>query len=56
MSAVDQIGNSVARYRIIDKKSTEIAVNPRWKLTDELTLAIAISASQLDSYFERAPG
>jgi hypothetical protein len=53
MTAVDQAGNRVARYRIIDKRSTEITVNPGWKLTDELTLAIAVSASQLDSYFER---
>jgi hypothetical protein len=53
MTAVDQAGNRVARYRIIDKRSTEIIVNPGWKLTDELTLAIAISASQLDTYFER---
>jgi hypothetical protein len=35
MTAVDQIGNSVARYRIIDEKSMEIAVNPGWKLTDD---------------------
>jgi hypothetical protein len=53
MTAVDQIGKSVARYRIIDKKTTEIAVNPGWKLTDELTLAIAVSAPWLDSYFQR---
>jgi len=56
MTAVDQIGKSVARYRIIDKKSMEIAVNPGWKLTDELTLAIAISAPWLDSYFQRPEG
>jgi hypothetical protein len=53
MTAVDQIGKSVARYRIIGKETTEIAVNPGWKLTDELTLAIAVSAPWLDSYFQR---
>jgi hypothetical protein len=56
MTAVDQAGNRVVRYRIADKKSTEITVNPGWKLTDELTLAIAISASWLDSYFQRQEG
>jgi hypothetical protein len=56
MTAVDQAGTRVVRYRIADKKSTAITVNPGWKLTDELTLAIAISASWLDSYFQRAEG
>lgn len=53
MTAVDQTGKSAARYRIVDKKTTEIVVNPGWELTDELTLAIAISAPWLDSYFQR---
>lgn len=47
MTAVDQAGNRVARYRLADKRkalfglssSVEIAVNPGWKLTDELALA-----------------
>jgi hypothetical protein len=56
MTAVDQAGHSVARYRISGKATTEIAVNPGWKLTDELALAIAISGPWLDSYFERPGG
>jgi hypothetical protein len=56
MTAVDQAGHGVARYRISGKATTEIAVNPGWKLTDELALAIAISAPWLDSYFERPGG
>jgi hypothetical protein len=50
MTAVDQAGNKVARYRIIDS-GLEITVNPGQKLTDELALAIAIPArSQLRTY------
>jgi DivIVA domain-containing protein len=64
MTAVDQAGNSVARYRLIDKDSAplrttrlysprpvEIIMHPDWKLTDELTLALAISGKWLDHYF-----
>jgi hypothetical protein len=53
MTAVDQAANKVARYRLIDKSvrqegywswgSVEIMVHPGWKLTDELTLALALS-------------
>ena len=50
MTAVDQAGNSVARYRISDGMD-QIIVNPRWNLTDELALAIVISAPWLSSYF-----
>lgn len=59
MTAVDQAGNSVVRYRIIFPPGlprpsiVEIAVNPGWELTDELVLAIAISAPWLGSYFSR---
>lgn len=67
MTAVDQSGTKVARYRIIDKagqqasfrpvnNSVEIIVHPGWKLTDELTLALAISTEWLGSYFERPRG
>lgn len=55
MTAVDQAGNRVAGYRLADKRKTlfglsssvEIAVNPAWKLTDELALALVISAKWL---------
>jgi DivIVA domain-containing protein len=68
MTAADQAGNRVVRYRFIDKdsgslrtavlglpKPVEIIVHPGWKLTDELTLALAISGKWLNSYFE-SPG
>jgi hypothetical protein len=63
MTAADQAGNKIARYRIIDQgfnrlwktplrqHSVEISVNPDRELTDELVLAIAISASGLSRYF-----
>jgi hypothetical protein len=61
MTAVDQAGNRVARYRSIDKSggqvklwsrsSVEIIVHPGRKLTDELALALALSADWLSSYF-----
>jgi hypothetical protein len=53
MTAVDQAGNRVARYRIADKstKSVEIVVHPSWKVTDELALALVISAYWLEEYF-----
>jgi hypothetical protein len=60
MTAVDQAGNRVARYRIADRdprlgwksllglsRSVEIIVHPGWKLTDELALALVISAGWL---------
>jgi hypothetical protein len=54
---VDKAGNSVARYRIIRfrmggfRHNVEVAVHPGWEMTDELMLAIMISAPQLRSYF-----
>jgi hypothetical protein len=58
MTAVDQAGNKVARYRVAPDDSSvwtvEISVHPAQQLTDELTLAIAVSAPFLHSYF-RAP-
>jgi DivIVA domain-containing protein len=63
MTAVDQAGNKIARYRIIDRgfnllwktslrqHSVEISVNPDRELTDELVLAIVISAEELSRYF-----
>jgi hypothetical protein len=57
MTAVDQAGNRVARYRKStgpppwERAEAEITVHPDRKLTDELVLAIAISAEWLESYF-----
>ena len=50
MTAVDPAGNRVARYRLND--GVEITVHPGQQLTDELVLAIAISAPWLSSYFK----
>jgi hypothetical protein len=56
MTAVDQAGKKVARYRLARTKrsswvTTEIAVHPSQLLTDELALVIAVSAPWLASYF-----
>jgi DivIVA domain-containing protein len=54
MTAVDQAGNNVARYRIGGQRrwsKVEIIVHPGQPLTDELVLAIAMSAPWLSSYF-----
>ena len=66
MTAVDQAGNRVARYRSIDKSggqvklwsrsSVEIVVHPGRKLTDELALVLALSANWLKSYFDLPKG
>jgi hypothetical protein len=57
MTAVDQAGNRVVRYRKRTEGwgSVEITVNPHWKLTYELMLVIVISAGYLKSYFD-SPG
>jgi DivIVA domain-containing protein len=63
MTAVDEAGNSVVRYRIISSPSwplkrhiVEITVHPGWELTEELVLAIAISAPWLSLYFSEPGG
>lgn len=62
MTAVDQAGNRVARYRIggwygtLNRSIVEITVHPGWELTDALVLAIAISAPWLGSYFSEPAG
>lgn len=63
MTAVDEVGNSVARYRIVPfstgslgRKNIQIAVHPGRELTNELILAIVISAPQLRSYFSVQTG
>jgi hypothetical protein len=67
MTAVDQAGNRVARYRLVRKggrqitsfslsDSVEIIVHPGRKMTDELALAFAMSAEWLRSYFDYPSG
>ena len=67
MTAVDQAGNKIARYRIIGKVKTivpepiwqptvEITVHPGLPLIDELVLVIAVSAPWLVSYFQSEGG
>ena len=67
MTAVDQSGNKVARYKILAKgldpgrsfglsQAIEITVHPSRELTDELTLALAISAEWLGPYFNTGGG
>ncbi len=60
MTAVDPAGNAAVRYRIISRPrawdTVEITVHPNWTLTEELALAIAISAPWLGAYFELGGG
>ncbi len=51
MTAVDQAGNKVARYRLVRNKIVEITVHPGQQLTDELALAIVLSAPWLSARF-----
>ena len=50
MTAMDQAGNEVARYRL-NGRTVQITVHQ--ELTDELTLAIALSAPWLHSRFDK---
>jgi DivIVA domain-containing protein len=50
MTAVDQAGNEIARYRL-NGRTVQITVHQ--KLTDELTLAVALSAPWLHSRFDK---
>ncbi len=69
MTAVDQAGSKVARYRDTSRRqlqppigtkvwadTVEIAVHPDQELTLELILAIAISAPLVTQYFHRSGG
>jgi DivIVA domain-containing protein len=62
MTAVDQAGNKAVRYRrqlipgTFGRNFVEITVHPDWKLTNELALAIAISAPWLRGYFQTGGG
>jgi hypothetical protein len=52
MTAVDEAGNRVARYRLTSRRETQITVNPGWVLTEGVLLVITISADWLSSYFD----
>lgn len=67
MTAVDQDGNKVARYRYPGSRKTmdlftaswgpmEIMVHPCQRLTDELALALAVSARGFDYHWPGFPG
>lgn len=59
MTAVDQAGNKVAQYKVIqegDWLGNEITVHPGQQLTDELVLALVISAPWLGEYFTSSGG
>jgi hypothetical protein len=57
MTAVDQTGNKIVRYRFAgSRKTMEITIHPDHRLTDELALAIAVSAPWLGDYLKREAG
>ena len=57
MTAVDQAGNKVARYRFAgSRKTIESTVHPDHRLTDELALTICVSAPWMGEYFVSSPG
>jgi hypothetical protein len=61
MTAVDQARNKVARYRLTSSgtgwpTAMEITLHPDRQLTDDLVLALAISARWIGDYFEESGG
>jgi DivIVA domain-containing protein len=61
MTAVDEGGNKIARYRLALnetgwRKIVEITVHPDQQLTGELVLVIALSAPWLRSYLQQSQG
>jgi hypothetical protein len=59
MTAVDQAGNKVIRFRrrgAYRDYGTDVAVHPDRELTEELVLAIAMSADWLHDYFQTGSG
>ena len=57
MTAVDQAGNKVARYRLTgSRRPIEIIAHPGLQLTDELALALVVSAPWLRSFFRQSGG
>lgn len=58
MTAVDQSGGQVARYRIASPRvlmqwgAIEITVHPDQRLNDELILTLALTAPWVNSYFD----
>jgi hypothetical protein len=61
MTAVDQTGSQVARYRlaaggVFTRRAIEITVHPDQALTDELILTLSLSARWISTFFERESG
>jgi DivIVA domain-containing protein len=62
MTAVDQDGGQVARYRIARSgvlhgwNSIEVIIHPDRRLTDELALAVAVTAPWISSFFQSSGG
>jgi hypothetical protein len=59
MTAVDQAGNKVIRFRrggAYRDCGTDVVVHPERELTEELVLAIAMSAGWLHDYFQTSSG
>jgi DivIVA domain-containing protein len=61
MTAVDQDRNKIARYRLArddasSRNCIQLIVHPRQQLTDELAIALALSAPWLSSYFRSSGG
>lgn len=65
MTAVDQAGRKVARYRIASRRGSknskkwreiEITVHPDQQLTDELVLTLALTAPWISEFFESSGG
>jgi hypothetical protein len=51
VTAVNQAGQQVARYRIADRRTIEITVHPDQRLTDELILTLALTAPWANELF-----
>jgi len=56
MTAVNQAGQQVARYRIADRRTIEITVHPDQQLTDELILTLALTAPWASEFFRSGGG
>lgn len=56
MTAVDQAGRQVARYRIAHRGAIEITVHPDQQLTDEVILTLALTARWVGSFFGSPSG
>jgi hypothetical protein len=61
MTAVDQAGRQVARYRltadgVFTRRRIEITIHPDQALTDELILTLALTARWISSFFIESEG